>query len=121
MSKTVENPSVAVPVEFVGAATAEEREYALEKIDSLARYAPIRTARVVILRDGDQFDARRIEARVNVRGDRLFVHASARGTTTNEVLDLVRQRLYQLLTHQRHHSRHAGSRGSALFGRRRES
>jgi ribosome-associated translation inhibitor RaiA len=121
MSKTVENPPVAVPVEFVGATSAEEREYAMEKIDSLAQYAPIRTARVVILRDGDRSDARWIEARVNVRGDRLFVHASARGTTTNEALDLVRQRLYQLLTHQRHHSRHARPRGSALFGRRKEN
>ena len=120
MSKTVENPSAAEAVEFVGTTSADEREYALEKIDSLARYAPIRNARVVILRDGDQFDTRWVEARVNVRGDRLFVHASARGGTANEALDLVRQRLYQLLTHQHHHPRHGRPRGAALFGRRKE-
>jgi ribosome-associated translation inhibitor RaiA len=118
MPQSIENPSTAVSVEFVGTTSAEEREYAVEKIDSLARYAPIRTARVVILKDGDPFDARWVEARVNVRGDRLFVHASARGATTNEALDLIRQRLYQLLTHERHRPQHAGPRGVALFGRR---
>jgi hypothetical protein len=66
MSRTVENPSAAVAVEFVGTTSADQREYALEKID------------------------------------------------------LVRQRLYQLLTHQHHHPRHGRPRGAALFGRRKE-
>jgi ribosome-associated translation inhibitor RaiA len=117
MYQTVESPSAALPVEFVGESSAEEREYAVQRIDSLTRYAPILAARVVIARDDDPFNPRWVEARVNLRGDRLFVHAGERASTTREALDLVRQRLYRLLTHERHHPRHARSRGSAALGR----
>jgi ribosome-associated translation inhibitor RaiA len=117
MSQTVESQSAAVSVEFVGESSAAEREYAVRRIDSLTRYASIHAARVVITRDGDPCDPRWVEARVNLRGDRLFVHAGARGSTTREALDLVRQRLYRLLTHERHHPQHARSRGTARFGR----
>jgi hypothetical protein len=105
MFESVENPSAAVSVEFVGATSAEEREYVLGRIDSLTPYAPIRTAKVVILRGAD----------------RLFVHASACGASTNEALDLARQRLYQLLAQQRHRPRHAGPHGSASSGWQQEN
>jgi ribosome-associated translation inhibitor RaiA len=117
MSQTVENPSAAVSVQFVGATSAEEREYAVEQIDSLIRCAPIHTARVAISRVGDPADPRRVEVRVNLRGDRLFAHAGAHGSTAREALDLVRRRLYRLLTHERHLPRHAGPRGAARFRR----
>jgi ribosome-associated translation inhibitor RaiA len=121
MFESVENPSAAVSVEFVGATSAEEREYVLGRIDSLTPYAPIRTAKVVILRGADRFGPRGVETRVNVRGDLLFVHASACGASTNEALDLARQRLYQLLAQQRHRPRHAGPHGSASSGWQQEN
>ena len=121
MSRTVENPHAAVAVEVVGAPSAEEREYAVEKISALAQYAPIRTARVVLQTVGDPFDPQGAQARVNLNGDRLFVHADAHGGSAHEAVDLVRARLYQALTHQRRHGhrpRHARTRSVMARGRR---
>jgi ribosome-associated translation inhibitor RaiA len=113
MSRTVENPPAAPAVEVVGAPSSEEREYAVEKIGSLSRYAPIRSARVAMQMVGDPLDPQWAEARVNLNGDRLFVHAGARGSSMHEAVNVVRQRLYQMLTHQRHRSHRATTRSAS--------
>ena len=113
MSRTVENPPAAPAVEVVGAPSPEEREYAVEKIGSLNRYAPIRSARVAMQMVGDPLDPQWAEARVNLNGDRLFVHAGARGSSMHEAVNVVRQRLYQMLTHQRHRSHRATTRSAS--------
>jgi ribosome-associated translation inhibitor RaiA len=110
MSRTVENPPAAPAVEVVGAPSPEEREYAVEKIGSLNRYAPIRSARVAMHMVGGPLDPQWAEARVNLNGDRLSVHADARGSSMHEAVNVVRQRLYQMLTHQRRRPHHAGTR-----------
>jgi ribosome-associated translation inhibitor RaiA len=118
MSRTVDDPSV-VQVAVVGARSSDERDYAVEKIESLTRYAPIRSARVALHTVGDPFDPQWAEAKVNLSGDGLFVHADARGESAAAAIDLVRQRLYRLLTHERHRPRHASKRFAFPHARRR--
>lgn len=110
MSSSVEISSATVEVEVMGVPSAEERTYAVEKISTLNRFAPVRSARIRIAPVGDRTDPQRVEVRVNLTGDRLFVHADAQGGTLHEAIDLVRARLYRLLTHERRRPRHATSR-----------
>ena len=102
--------SLVVQVEVVGAPSTDERDYAVEKIASLTRYAPIRSARVALHVAGDPDAPQLAEARVNLSGDGLFVHADAHGESAAAAIDLVRQRLYRLLTHERRRPRRTSRR-----------
>lgn len=100
MSRSDAQPRVE-HVDVVGAVSDRQRAYAVAKIDSLAQYAPIRAARVVVgAAPGGGFSLR-----VNLSGDRVFAHAEAGGETVYEAVDLARQRLYHQLT-RRQHSHH---------------
>jgi ribosome-associated translation inhibitor RaiA len=110
MSGTISSATHLVRVDVVGPLGAEEREYAIEKIGSLERSAPVRAARVTVAVFGDPFAPQWVEVRATLSGDRLLVHADAAGATVHEALDGVRQKLYQALSHRARGPRHAKPR-----------
>ena len=107
MSGTMSDVTVLAQVDVVGPLGAEEREYAIEKIRALGRFAPVRAARVTVAVFGDPFAPQWVEVRVNLSGDRLLVHAEGAGATVHDALDVVRHKLYQALSHRDRRPRHA--------------
>lgn len=92
------------PVEVTGAASQAERQYAVEKIQSLAQYAgrPVRRAHVTLSKADDRTPTRsisapRTQAAASVDVDGHHVIAKATGATAREAVDRARQRLYAQL------------------------
>lgn len=82
-------------VEFRGAIPEKVKQYATEKLSKLERYAPrpILHAKVEIHEEGNPAIPARIAAKASIDVNGNVLHASVSGTTFEEAIDLLADRL----------------------------
>ena len=91
------------PVEVTGASSRHDRQYAVDKIHSLAPYAARRVQRAHVTlgkADGSRAEAR-VRAAAALDLDGRSVYAQASGGTVHEAVDRLRRRLYAQLAWRR--------------------
>jgi len=96
MTRSAPHAPQPLDIEVTGALSAEERQYAAEKIASLATYAhkPLRHAHLTIGTSRNPAVAQRVSASASLDVDGRTLTAKAVGTTPREAVDTVRHRLY---------------------------
>jgi ribosome-associated translation inhibitor RaiA len=91
------------PVDVVGPLSADKRRYTVDKLRSLAQYAPIRSARVSVHSSEYPSVERRIRVSATIAVRRRgILHADAIGEDLRETVDLACRRLASQLTHRHH-------------------
>lgn len=103
MTRSASNAPRQFDVEVTGALSAEERQYAVEKITSLVTYAhqPLRHAHLTIRTSGNPAVTQRVNVSVSLDIDGRALTAKAVGATLREAVDTVRHRLYGQLARSR--------------------
>ena len=109
--------SEPLAVDFRGAIPEKVKQYATEKLSRLERYAPrpILHTKVEIHEEGNPAIAERFAAKASLDVNGNVLHASVSGTTFEEVIDLLTDRLRRQM--ERLHDAHDSNPSHRSDGR----